>query len=115
LIRGDIDTPVPRGRGAILYNRAPLAVPPTRWLPSRRDPNPPNNRTPRLEKARRRLGKMTRDVEMAPARYPGEGGVAYPPRHHGGEELDDDGKKKRTGKQIKFDIIILLRRVLNHS
>jgi hypothetical protein len=45
---------------------------------------------------------MTRDVEMAAARYAGEGGVAYPPRHDGGVELDGDGKKKRTEKQIKF-------------
>ncbi|GJN38626.1 hypothetical protein PR202_gb27686 [Eleusine coracana subsp. coracana] len=42
---------------------------------------------------------MTQDVEMA-ARYgSGNGGAVYPPRHDGGqgEELDDDGKKKRTG------------------
>lgn len=45
---------------------------------------------------------MTQDVEMA-ARYAGANGGAYPPRLDG-KELDDDGKKKRTGKETTAPI-----------
>ena len=47
---------------------------------------------------------MTQDLEMAARHGPGFGadGAHYypqPPRNGaGGEELDDDGRKKRTGK-----------------
>jgi hypothetical protein len=108
LIRGDIDTPVRFPAGAARSFITPRrAVPPThtRWLLHTARPQSishlPTTAPPRLDKARRWPGKMTRDVEMAAARYAGEGGVAYPPRHDGGVELDGDGKKKRTGKQIK--------------
>ena len=46
---------------------------------------------------------MTQDLEMAARQGPGfgaDGAQYYPqPRNGaGGEELDDDGRKKRTGK-----------------
>jgi hypothetical protein len=48
---------------------------------------------------------MTQDLEMA-ARHGGDGaadGPYYPPPRTGagGEDLDDDGRKKRTGKPLK--------------
>lgn len=44
---------------------------------------------------------MTQDLELAARHGPGADGAHYysqPRNGAGGEELDDDGRKKRTGK-----------------